>query len=840
MQRKRFIRSGASDALRSRGKASVPLVLLLFFSLLISCLVGCAPAIAPPSGSSAAPTPSPEPSSGPVSPAPTPVPTPDPTPEPTPVPTPEPTPEPVSYTLNEALDRMPESFCSLDHTEEDRGYGLSYTEIPLVDGGYDESMDCFRFYYELASEIRDAGSDCAAAEAFGIPEGESGRVWRIRLNPDAVWADGTPILAEDYIYSARVCLEAGPDYPRASGFTEGPAALVGAAEFHASGADAPFENASPTGKLYAPYSTWKLGEDGIYRTRNGEKLCFSLSEPLEYWAMGYSLSDYYDFGYIPEEIYLSLCELADAQGRIPATKESCALLHRFTGSKSWGREKESYLAYYSFYLRPGPEYPWEAVGLLAEDELTLVCVTEAPCTRFELLSSLSVPFLVCRPVYEADPERYGRDPEHYMPYGPYRISELDDSHVDFVRNESWYGWQDGRHEGQYQTTDIHAVLVPEHEERVRLFESGDLDLLELTEADFPKYGSSANRLITEKTYTYRFFFATDRGTLLQLQRSASSAEQSVNKVCLSYQSFRTALSFAINREDFVAAGAPGNSPALGILNGLYYYGSAGDCAYPYRSSMAGKAAVCRAYALSWSDDTLEDVYDSFTGFDRERARSLFRLAFDEMAENGDWHDGMEIVLECAVSASAPDDRLLLQNRLLQSYLDEAVRGTGFEGKLTLRFVGSDDRYTAVRDGEIEMGYGAWGGAVSDPYSIMLCFCDPDYTAVQELCGFDPRRELLTISAGGGEFTKSCTDWARALCFGELAEADISLKCEVLAQLEAFLLAERHFIPVCSLASVSVHSPKLIFPTDSRDSLYGLGGIRLLRYRYTDAQLRQNG
>ena len=782
---------------------------MLFFCLLLSLSGGCSPA-----------EPVTEPPAETLPPSPSAAPTPSP---------------PPTYTLHEALEVMPESLCSFRYSEQQRGYTTAYTEMPLVDGGYDEASDCFRFYFELASELSEVDVTPASATDLGIAEGEEGRVWKIRLNPAALWANGSPIHASDYLYSVQKCLEAGTDYPRAAGFLEGAAALRGAADFHDSGVSVLRENAAVDGTLHSPVAEWVPGEDGQYRTKSGEALYFSLTEPMEYWAMGYSLSDYNGFGYLEDELYSALSALADETGKIPVTAESRGLLYRFTGSKTWGYEPESALAYYSFYVQSKPEVLPDSIGLFAEDDYTLIYITEAPCTRFELMTALSVPFLVYPPLYEAAPELYGSDAEHYMSYGPYLPAELSEDCIRFRQNESWYGYHDGQHEGQFQTTDIIARLAPNHKACVRLFEAGELDILELSEADFPKYADSPYLLSTEKTYTYRFFFVTDHDALLKLQEKASGDMQPVNKTCLSYQNFRTALSFAIDRQAFTADGALGNIPALGILNSLYYYGVVGDCAYPYRNGAAAKAAICRAYSVPFTEESLEGAYAAFTGFDREYARSLFRAAFDEMTANGDWVDGMEIVLNCAVSSSAISSRLILENQLIQSDLDAATEGTGFEGKLLLNFVSSEDRYKAVQKGEIEMGYGAWGGAALDPYSIMLCYCDADYTTVQELCGFQPADELLTVSVNQSDITKSFTDWSRALVSGgEYAEASPALKYEILAQLESTLLAQRHFIPICSLASVSVHSPRLIFPVKNHDSLYAFGGIRLLRYRQSDS------
>ena len=134
-----------------------------------------------------------------------------------------------------------------------------------------------------------------------------------------------------------------------------------------------------------------------------------------------------------------------------------------------------------------------------------------------------------------------------------------------------------------------------------------------------------------------------------------------------------------------------------------------------------------------------------------------------MREDGSWTDDMVIRLDCAVGPRLTEAQQR-QNELLQRLLEEAAAGTDLEGRIQIRFCACENRYAAVAAGEIEMGFGAWGGAAFDPYSLMQCYCDPVFNTVQEGCGFDPASRLLTLTPGGEPVTATYTEWCRATKF----------------------------------------------------------------------------
>ena len=66
---------------------------------------------------------------------------------------------------------------------------------------------------------------------FGITQGESARAFLIRLNPNACWADGTPIDADTYLYSYKELLNGKMMNRRADSLYAGDFAIVGAKDY---------------------------------------------------------------------------------------------------------------------------------------------------------------------------------------------------------------------------------------------------------------------------------------------------------------------------------------------------------------------------------------------------------------------------------------------------------------------------------------------------------------------------------------------------------------------------------------------------------------------------------
>ncbi len=722
----------------------------------------------------------------------------------------------------------------------------SLLSAPLVNIGLTEGPDGLpadSWIFEMAESVEDLTDSWEMAAEWGIGEAEHGRVWRIRLRKDACWNDdaATAINADSYIYSMAQLLSPRMDNYRASVFCSGEAELLGANAYRHSGRNVWEENALPGGGFTYPAAEWSFDESGRCTAADGTPLYFSLTEPLRTWLDGSSLEDYYRAGYVPENVYTGLRGLADENGYVPVTRETMELLYSFTGSDAWGREKEEDLAYYTAFPRTWPTVDWDSVGLLKEDDYSLIYICAGETEEFDLLYALTTPWLVYEPLYEQGKfeyngrlyTSYGTSAETVRSCGPYMLTELEERSLTLEKNEGWCAFTPGT----YETDRVILELLSRSEAEKRFLE-GTLDLLP-DAGDAPPQLPDAAVLLQDDAYTYRFFMVTDTEALTRLQEAASTGGRKINKTCLSNRAFREALSWAIDRAAFAAADEDSCRAQLGILNTLYLYDVTHDPASRYRTSPFGMAAICGAYGVS-EDEDLRDAYASCTGYDPERARRLFHLAYAQLLEAELWTDDMTIRLDCAVSGGELTEARRAQNALLQQMLDEAAAGTGFEGKLFLDFCSCPDRYTAVAAGKLEMGYGAWGGAAFDPYGLMQCYCDPDFNTIQEGCGFDPAQQLLTLTPEEEPDTRTYAEWCRALLPGGQFASEAQQRVRVLSLLEEALLKERRFIPVASGARKLLLSPKLEPGSETYSILSFFGGIRSLKYRYDDAQWALRG
>ncbi len=807
--------------------------LLLALFVLLSLLPGCA-------GDAEDSNPSPAPSAA----VPTPEPSPSPAPPATATPEPEP-PQPGVYTLRLSTEDPPRCWNVHNWASETDAFLWTLTTSPLVDiglepgeGGNPED----RWLFTMAESVEDITGQWEHAAAWGIGPEESGRVWRIRLNTAARWADeaGTPINADSYLDSMRLLLAPERMNYRTGPFCSGPTELVGAADYLRSGTDTWVENAAESGIAY-PYLQWTAGPDGVFRTSDGAALHFSLRSPLTVWLDGNSLEDYYRAGYVPENIFSGLAALADSEGYVPVTEESMRLLYAFTGSDAWGRESKEDLAYYTVYRKSWPVTTWESVGLLKEDEYTLLYICAESAGEYDFLFGLTTPWLVYPPLYEGGSfdfegrlyTDYGTSPETSMSCGPYRLAALNGEKAVLERNESWFGYGP-EDNGLYETDRIELSFLGQTDALAR-FQAGELDVFSGEAAP----GTGASPLWKDDAYVYRFFMVTDRGTLYGLQTQASQNGKRVNKTCLANDAFREALSYAVNRSRLTEAGEESCRPALGVIGDLYLFNAENELGSRYRTSVPGMVALCSAYGINLSSvsdiASLRNAAESCSGYDPAKARRLFQTAAEQMTAAGEWDDGMVIELRCAVGGETLSDGQLLQNRLMQEFLDAATAETDFQGKCSITFVNSPDQYHAVASGEIEMGYGAWGGAAFDPYGLMQCYCDPSFNTIQEGLGFAPNRKLLTLLLRDETITKTYTEWCLSLLEGGEYAQDPDLRLIILSDLEEALLKERRFI-VVGQGSTPIWISGRLEPGNRRYSiLSGFGGLRSLRYTQDDAQ-----
>ncbi len=763
-------------------------------------------------------------------------------------PSPEPE-EKATYTLNLAREASPTNWNP--HTWETNADDLmrtycapGFVDVTIADDGVN-----FTWVYEMADAITDITSTYADKAKYGITE-DTGRVYQIDLNKLATWEDGTPINADTYIYSMQMCLDSGMKNYRANSYFDSETAIYNARNY--------FNNDKAGTPIYSPIYDGTAYNVGVAET---DKMFVGLNEVNAFF--GSSLADAYaKYGAAKftsadgKDYYQQLVTLVGENEFIPASEEALAAIKGISSLFGSGYDEE--FTELLFYVTGTyANTPWEEVGLLKTGDYQLTYITQEPVSMFYFLSGMTSTWIVYKDIYEANMEtinnlkatKYGTSVETYKSYGPYKLVGFEtDKQFIMEKNENWYGYTDGKHEGQYQTTTVKYDIIPDHNTALQLFNSGALDSVELISDDMTTYRMSDYLMKTDRTYTFRWIFSTDLAKLKGLEDAAGDGS---NKRVLSYDDFRKAISLSMDRTKFVTEATSGYKPAYFLLNYLYYTDIENNTESQYRNTKEAKEAVLRLYDISYGDGTpyatVDDAYAAVTGYDLEAAKALFQSVYEQAKADGNYTDGQAININCMASAAASlSAEDIAQQDLLNEFVTAATVGTGFEDKITFTFKsGSTTRYKDVANGQIEMIRGAWGGAAFYPFSTIRVYTEPEYMggleSIHESSGWNPSVETLDITydfdGDGVAETKTATfqQWAKSINgAGEYANApDTALV--ILSYLETGVLSAYQCIPFATETLVELHSKQIEYATYDYNIMYGYGEVRLLTYNYSDAE-----
>ena len=732
----------------------------------------------------------------------------------------------ASYTYNVYMEASPTNWNP--HTWEMNADSeiMSYIEMGLVDVQIAADGVNFEWVMEMAEDINDITATYADKAKWGIADDETGRVWEIKLNKSAQWADGTPINADTYVYSMQQLLSSEMKNYRAGNYVSGDSAIVGA-----------------EGYFYND----KVGQTK-YKAATDDKAAkyyFNADEVLP--NLGDSLANFLAAGYGASYPTMTALESYVGKGYVEMTDELKALMDAMAAETIGG----SY--YHVAFVEDGvfTETKWEDVGLVKVDDYTIYYITTLPIDEFNFYTACTSNWIVYEKLYEAGKSKtgdlvatnYGTSAETYMSYGPYKLASFEtDKQFVLEKNDKWYGYTDKRHEGQYQTTKVVYQIVSDHNTQLQLFNQGKLDSVALTADDMATYKMSDYLLQTDQTYTFRWIFATDLEALKNLEKEANNGK---NKRVLAYDDFRKAISYAMDRAKFCTEATSAYKPAFVLLNSLYYYNIANDTNSIYRNTDEAKKAILNVYDVKYDANTdLDAEVAKITGYDVEAAKQLFQSVYEQAKADGNYTEGQDILIKCCVSAASDlsaEDKT--QETLMNEFVKAATVGTGFEGKITFEFEsGRTARYDDVASGKIEMIRGAWGGAAFYPFNAMRCYTDETYAGtIHESCGWDPKTATIDITFdfdgdGTAETVKDTYfNWSQAIAAGGKLANNMSARLYVLATVESAVVKEYQCIPWASETQCSLYSMKQELGTTTYNIMYGYGGVRHMTYKYTDAE-----
>ena len=724
---------------------------------------------------------------------------------------------------------------------------------------------------EMAAEMPvDVTEDIKAqyGDKFAIPaDATSGYAYKIALNPDAKWQDGTPINADTYVYSMQMLLDPKLMNYRATDYYDGDLAIAGANNYAHSGRTVKRANSSDGATKAYEVAALVKGDDGVYKTAEGYTVYIGLDDTGYGWMGGASLTDYK--AYFPEGVYDALKGMADENGYVPCTDEALDTLYQFTGSDVWGNESREDLGYYLSYDFTYAEYTFDTVGCLKTGEYEITIVLEKSLSGFYLLYNLSGNWLVYQPLYDACIKEvgdtftstYNTSVETTMSYGPYKMTYYQaDKSMKFEKNENWHGYSDGKHiykdpeDGKiypmYQTTAVDCQVVAEAETRKSMFLAGQLMGYGLQAADFDSYRSSDYCYATPATSTFFLILNGHRGAIAEREGAEDFDTAKFDLECLTLTSFKQAMALSYDKELFASTVSPARSGGYGLIGTTYIYDP--ETGARYRDTDAAKKALCDFYAVDVSKyESLDAAVDSITGYDVEGARAFFAQAYAEAIEkgyitdaDGDGKSDQTIRIEYCLSSDS--DFMTTTIAYLNSALADVLKTTPFEGKI--EFVKSAPYGTAwsekIRSGLADTVLGGWSGSALNPFSLTDLYVNS--SRAYDAAWFDATTVEMTLNIGGEDVTLTLKEWSDALNgaavtkdgktynYGD-GQADIDTRLYILASFETRILQNFNYLPMLEDASMALLSQQVYYVVEEYNPVMGRGGIAYTKYNYNETE-----
>lgn len=705
---------------------------------------------------------------------------------------------------------------------------------------------------------------------YGVKEGDERKAWRIPLNENAVWENGDEIVAADYVYSMQQQLDPEMLNRRSDSFTGGTFNIYGAYNYLYSKTPVIYKTLDSAG-----YATVKEAQDA------GETVYIDMYNT---WGMQGMVDANGNAcpQYVPIDDTTEYRDLAVAdENEEGAWISGKYVFDYFVAS---GYDDATLIANGFLFIaveNENMDYGWDyktdgtgGVGLLADGDNAIIIILENEISDFYLKYNLSSNWLVHEETYEAGMQEqsgimtstYYTSLDTTISYGPYKLTQFyTDQYFVLEKNENWYGYTDGKHEGMYQTTAIDYTYVSgENTKSItkELFLQGRMEDYALNGTEYPDYETSRYLISEPESYTYQFFLSNNAQAL----EDEDTATE--NHSVLQLTTFRRALSYALDRNEFVQAFAPTAQAGFGILNYLYIYDP--DTGAIYRETEPAMKAILLYQGYTdngdgtWTDpdgvtkyDTLEDAYETVTGYNPQYAADLFEEAYKEAKEMGIYDDAQDVVIYYGTPAVGTSTAAMVQqfNEMFAEALELCDGDTFKSVRIELdTHYGSEDAYwEAVKAGTVDLSFSAWGGSAMDPWGIIYsCYINP---ANSNNYGFDTLSKTIdiTVEFNGEDVTASFYDWAVWLYNGQkddeydktnlytklgvaVGDAEYDFKLEVLAQCELAQLNTYCNLPIYYSEVASLHSAKYKNGSDTYvNNMIGYGGIRYITYEYDDAQ-----
>ena len=749
------------------------------------------------------------------------------------------------------MDYLGSSFFSYDFKYDDKG--------EIVPGE-------FVMKYNAATKLEDVSASVDAK--WGIPEGATDRAYKITLRNDLKWEDGTPIKAEDFVWTMQQQLDPLFQNYRADSFYAGATIIVNAQNYVKQGQS----NWEPANGIYTEYSE-ALDAD----------LLFTLAPPSD--EIGSEVYMRTAFGF-PASYDAAACAnylIANYLGECAFTAETAAAMEGKTFAEikadptlnaAWeallgwwqtepNEELHFFVTKFSF-----PAVDFSEVGIFVGDneyELVIVLDKSLPLLKedgslsYQAAYNMSSLPLVKKDLYESCKQapsegttlwtsNYNSSVATTASWGPYSLESFQSgTQYTLTRNEYWYGYNMPENEGLYQTDNIVCDTIKEWNAAWLKFLAGEIDGIGIDVSIADDYKGS------DRAY----FTPDDFVASLQLQSNVEQLKaretDGINKSIMGYTDFRKALSLSINRAEFATQTTTSSLAGFGLFNSMHYYDVENGGAY--RNTDYAKQVLCNVYGVDASKyENLDKAVESITGYNMDLAKQLVTKAYNEALANGDIKATDKVFL--TLGSGAINETVTRRFNFISDAWKELVVGTPLEGRLETETKDFGDAWANdFRAGGYDVCMGGWTGAAWDPGYFLLAYLSPSYmySTAWATDSVEMTFTMKGVGENGADVTETMSLLAWYDCLNGAAGAkydwseaaiDNSLRLQLIAALEEQVLSVYYSVPLYNNFSASLLSYKVDYVTYEYNTFMGYGGIKYMTYNFDDAawaaEVEKNG
>lgn len=756
----------------------------------------------------------------------------------------------------------------------------------------------FTTNYAAATKLEDVTSKVDAKWGYTDEQKEAGGyAWKITLREDLKWDDGTPIDAEDFVYSMKEQLN--PDFMNYRADTYYNNIFVKNAKAYLfSETDFTYETVASLG-----YATNKAAIDdgqvilvdmfGFYGAEGAPAITsynettyvpvLDFDNTCEKWV-AYNNNDlYFDYAYFVSEHK----DMVKEDGSIDF---DAALAAEVDLSECFFSASMIYGAY-SAYFEVGANYAsyvaikventnkvtdFANVGLYAPSKYELVLCMDSPIKALKAdgsLSYLAAYYLSSLPLVKEDlyesckkapaegstlwTTNYNSTLATTASWGPYKLTQFQGGKsYTLERNDNWFGYSLESNKNQYNITKIECEVVAEPDTQWMGFLSGKYDGIDI-DSDHLEYVGSKYSIVNYGSTAFGIQVYSNLEVLKDSGR---------NNGILAIQDFRQALSLSMDRADFNLTVFGTLPPSYGLIGEGYF--SDVENGEVYRETPQAKKVLLRTYGFTeleggkWTDGTheyadYEAAYEAMNGYNPTKAKELLLKAYAELTSDPEkygYDSSKKITL--LYGATEASEKNTKKKVYMQKLVDELTKDTPLAGQIVIEM---DAKYGATWSDSFKEGLydlciiAGIGGNIFNPFSLIGAFINSSDT-LKYASWWDTSADTMTWTMPAGDYEGAGVEHTMTLdnwfyCLNGNAEAqkqkypynwgaDViphEARLELLAHLEEVALSKFYQIQCSFDAIMQLDSAKFSNISDEYNTFMGYGGIRYYIVNYTDAE-----